>query len=383
MFSDFPNLHPLVVHFPIVLLLLGAALQALLVYKTWPPVKWITLGVMAGGFLGALAASTTFHAEPMGLAPKAATVFAAHEQYAGYTLWLSGITLLLAGIGIFFKLERRAYEILVLVAAVATAGVISVAGHRGAQLVYVEGVGPQGRLLDKGHGHGGGEAMPGTAMEAGGHGEQGSAADHLQNPTPASPGQKSTAKKPSSNDIPSMDLKGQESPKQGSNKATPDQMADMDMSGSKPGGQGKSASRTGTMPNMPALESGRAMPQGLDISAPAKTRKMQGMPGMEGMPGKNKQAAGPKKSTKDKPGMEGMPGMDNMADMPGMKASPPKQPNKAMPPSNMKDMPGMEKGQAMPATGKMPSMSMPANPMDKFRFEDNNPARNKPKTDKQ
>jgi hypothetical protein len=49
----------------------------------------------------------------------------------------------------------------------------------------------------------------------------------------------------------------------------------------------------------------------------------------------------------------------------------------------MKDMPGMEKGQAMPATGTMPGMSMPANPMDKFRFEDNNPGRNKPKTDKQ
>lgn len=66
MFSDFPNLHPLVVHLPIVLLLLSAGLQALNVYKDWPPVKWITMAVMAGGFLGALAASTVFHAMPMG-----------------------------------------------------------------------------------------------------------------------------------------------------------------------------------------------------------------------------------------------------------------------------------------------------------------------------
>ena len=35
MFSDFPNLHPLVVHLPIVLLLLSAGLQALLVYTDW------------------------------------------------------------------------------------------------------------------------------------------------------------------------------------------------------------------------------------------------------------------------------------------------------------------------------------------------------------
>ena len=79
-----------------------AGLQALLVYKDWPPVKWITMGVMAGGFLGAVAASTYFHAMPMGLPARAAAVFAAHEQYAGYTLWLSGITLLLAGVGAFF-----------------------------------------------------------------------------------------------------------------------------------------------------------------------------------------------------------------------------------------------------------------------------------------
>jgi hypothetical protein len=113
MFSDFPNLHPLVVHLPIVLLLLSAGLQALNVYKDWPPVKWITMGVMAGGFLGALAASTIFHAMPMGLAPRAAAVFEAHEKFASYTLWLAGITLLLAGIGAFFKIQRRAYEVLV------------------------------------------------------------------------------------------------------------------------------------------------------------------------------------------------------------------------------------------------------------------------------
>jgi uncharacterized membrane protein len=114
MFSDFPNLHPLVVHFPIVLVLLAAALQAVLVFREWPPVRWITLVVMAGGFAGALAASTTFHAMPMGLAPRAAAVFAAHEKFASYTLWLSGITLLLRSVGEYFKLQRRAYEILVL-----------------------------------------------------------------------------------------------------------------------------------------------------------------------------------------------------------------------------------------------------------------------------
>jgi uncharacterized membrane protein len=176
MFTDFPNLHPLVIHFPIVLLLLSVGLQALLVIKEWQQVRWITLAVMGGGFAGAVAASTVFHAMPMGLPARAAAVFAEHEQYAGYTMWLAGITLLLRGVGDYFQLRRRAYEVLVLVSALATAGTLSVAGHRGAQLVYVEGVGPKGNLLMKGdhHGHEGMEQMQEMKMdstESNGHGD--------------------------------------------------------------------------------------------------------------------------------------------------------------------------------------------------------------------
>ena len=116
----------------------------------------------------------------------------------------------------------------------------------------------------------------------------------------------------------------------------------------------------------------------------AVIRSIQLGHGNKGSPQRVGCVAGTKKPSKAKSAMEGMPGMENMADMPGMKASTPKQPSKSMPPmGNMKDMPGMGKGQAMPAMGTRPGMSMPANPMDKFRFEDNNPARNKAKNDKQ
>ena len=257
--------------------------------------------------------------------------------------------------------------------------------------MYIAGVGPQGHLVMKGdhHQHGGAEAMPGMKMEADGHEERGSADDHHEDATPASSGPQSTTGKPASNDMPGMDMNGQAFPKKGSSNVTPDQMGDMDMSGPKPGSPGRLAPRPGTMQNMPGMKmpaskSAQAMPKGMDMSTPAQPKQMQAMPGMENMPGMNKPAAGTKKPSKAKAGMEGMPGMDNMADMPGMKSSTPKQPSKSMPPmENMKDMPGMGKGQAMPATGTMPGMSMPGNPMDKFRFEDNNPARNKARNDKQ
>jgi uncharacterized membrane protein len=356
MFSDFPNLHPLVVHFPIVLILLAAALQAVLVFKDWPPVRWITLVVMAGGFAGALAASTVFHAEPMGLGVRAAAVFAAHEKYASYTLWLSGITLLLRGIGEFFKIQRRAYEILVLVFALAAAGVLSVAGHRGAQLVYVEGVGPQGHLLDKNHGHSHGdeEAEPAhSEMEAGSHDE------------PAAGPQSPAA------DMSGMDMGAPATAPKAPAKAPAGEMGTMKMADSKLTRPAPKAGAMADMPgmNMPAAKTPPSMPKGMDMSRPARPNQPKEMSGMANMPGMKSPSAGAKKLGKVPTEMEGMAGM------PGMKSAPAAQPAPA--PGNMADMPGMDKGQAMPATGSMPGMTMP-NPLDKFRFKDNNPARNQP-----
>ncbi|MBC6992073.1 DUF2231 domain-containing protein [Hymenobacter sp. BT491] len=358
MFSDFPNLHPLVVHFPIVLILLAAAFQAVLVFKDWPTVRWVTLVVMAGGFAGALAASTVFHAEPMGLGPRAAAVFSAHEKYASYTLWLSGITLLLRGVGDFFKIQRRAYEILVLAFALAAAGVLSVAGHRGAQLVYVEGVGPQGHLLDKNHGHSHGHEEAGAA-----HSEM--EADHHAEPAGTGSPQSPAA------DMSGMDMGTPATAPKAPAKASAGEMGTMEMTGSKPARPAAKAGAMADMPGMkaPAAKSSQQMPQGMDMSRPARPNQPKEMSGMANMPGMKRPAAGAKKPGKAPSGMAGM------ADMPGMKSAPAAQPAPA--PGNMADMPGMEKGHAMPATGSMPGMTMP-NPLDKFRFKDNNPARNHP-----
>lgn len=378
MFKDFPNLHPLVVHFPIVLILLSAALQAVLVFKDWPPVRWITLVIMAGGFAGALAASTVFHAMPMGLSPQAAEVFSAHEQYASYALWLSGITLLLGGVGEFFQLRRRAFDVLVLVAALAAAGSVSVAGHHGAQLVYIAGVGPQGHLVMKGdhHEHGGAEAMPGMntgaadaahdddhhdgATKAGGHD------DHTAAPDAAS--QPATSKM--------ADMPGMSSPNKTASLTKADApmpgMSGMDMPAPKKAARpAQPAPKSGmsAMPgmNMPGPQKQPTMPPGMNMTSQPKQPGIGAMPGMKGM---NMQPTGKKKSSKTAPGRSDM---GNMSDMPGMAMPNDQKPN-APPMGDMKNMPGMKKSQAMPG------MNIP-NPMDKYRFEDNNPAREQPKKD--
>lgn len=157
MFNEFPSLHPLIVHFPIVLILLAAGFEMVVVWKPhlWQ-IRWTTLFIMTAAFFSALAASTIFHAMPSADAPKAAMeIFEEHEKYAQLTLWMSGITLLLKSIGIFFKINRRLYEVIVLIAAVIAAIFLSIAGHHGARLTHVAGVGPMGRYLMKVHGEDG------------------------------------------------------------------------------------------------------------------------------------------------------------------------------------------------------------------------------------
>ncbi|MCB2410961.1 DUF2231 domain-containing protein [Hymenobacter lucidus] len=400
MFSDFPNLHPLVVHLPIVLIILAAALQALLVFKDWPQVRWIALAVMAGGFAGAVAASTVFHAKPLGLSPRAAAVFAAHEQFASYTTWLSGITLLLASIGFYFKVQRRAYEVLVLVAAVAAAGALSVAGHRGAQLVYVEGVGPKGNLLDKSHGHGGGEEMPGMDMstpEADAHNEEPGATDGTRQPAGSTPDNAQSGMEGMNMD-PKTAQPGQRS-------QLMEQMEGMSMPNQPGGGQSPPArtgraARPGTMADMPGMNMpSMSMPR---PSAQAPGRKAQpAQIDMGNMPGMDMGTARPKKTPRNQPAMGDMGTMPGMENMPGMQPAGGQKPGAIRQQTNdMSGMPGMKKGESMPGmgdmkgmdmkskegkgmdmkgAGTMPGMAMPS-PMDKYRFEDNNPARTQPKS---
>ena len=292
MFKDFPSLHPLVVHFPIVLILLAAAFQIMVVWKPhWRQICWATLFIMAAAFFSALAASTIFHAMPSADAPKAAMqIFEEHEKYAQLTLWMSGITLLLKSIGIFFKINRRLYELIVLLAAIIAAIFLSIAGHHGAKLTHVAGVGPMGRYLMKDHGAG--------------HDEK---------------------------DMEGMDMDGDSTT----------HMNDTHMNDSMPGMK--------NMPGMDTMKGMKNMDNMKDMEGMDKMKDMKNMPGMDKM-----------KDMKDMPGMDTMKNMKGMDDM-----------------KDMKDMPGMDSTMKME---DMKNMNMPMkNPMDTFRFPDNNPARKKAK----
>lgn len=75
-------------------------------------------------------------------------------MYATWTLWLSGIAVLLKAGSHFFMKRAVWAEVVAVLVLLASAYTVSVAGHHGSQLVFIEDVGPQGKYLEaEGHSH--------------------------------------------------------------------------------------------------------------------------------------------------------------------------------------------------------------------------------------
>lgn len=144
----FPNYHPLIVHFPIVLLLMAAIFQLLSFFFFKKEFGWTTLILLALAVITTWLASNTFHADPGELKGKAAEIFKVHEQMASYTWWFS-LAALITKLASHFFLKRKWWiesaTALLLVGAGIT---VSIAGHHGAMLVYMQGIGPEGKYLD-------------------------------------------------------------------------------------------------------------------------------------------------------------------------------------------------------------------------------------------
>ena len=268
MFKDFPSLHPLAVHFPIVLIVLGAAFQSVVVWKDWRQIHWTTLFILAGAFFSGLAAATILHAEPSANAPKAAMeMFEQHEKYAQLTLWMSGITLLLKSIGIFFGINRRVYHALVLLSAIVATIFVSITGHHGARLTHVAGVGPMGRYLMKDH-----------------HGKEGDMKDMNGMEMKGDSAMKMNDKMPGMDTMKNM--KGMDS-KKNTGKSKDINMKEMD-----------------NMKNMPGMEKTK---NGNRMDTMKGMKNMTGMDTMKDMKGID--------SRKEMQGMDSTMNMDNMKNM--------------------------------------------------------------------
>lgn len=147
----FPNYHPLIVHFPIVLLLMAVVFQLLSFFFFKREFGWTTLILLILAVITTWLASNTFHADPGLLKGKAAEIFKVHEQMADFTWWLS-VVALIAKLVSHFLLKRKWWvELAATILLIGSAVTVSIAGHHGAMLVYMQGIGPEGKYLDSYH----------------------------------------------------------------------------------------------------------------------------------------------------------------------------------------------------------------------------------------
>ena len=147
-YSEFPNLHPMVVHFPIVLLLLALLAQFIGLFGFRPQLSWFTLLLLLGGFVGALLASQVFHPHTTGLPEKIKEILETHEYYANLTTWLAGAAFVFKAISHFTKRKTWA-EVIIFLLITGSAVSVSLAAHLGSQMVYIEEVGPGGNYIEQ------------------------------------------------------------------------------------------------------------------------------------------------------------------------------------------------------------------------------------------
>ena len=111
----------------------------------------VTLILLALGVLSAWLSSNVFHAHTKELTGTAKEILETHEQMAALTWWFALSAFVIKTLSIFYFKRKLWVELLTVMLLTTSAIVVSIAGHHGAMLVHLEGIGPQGRSLELHH----------------------------------------------------------------------------------------------------------------------------------------------------------------------------------------------------------------------------------------
>lgn len=148
--EQFPNYHPMIVHFPIVLLLLAAVMQLVGFGIKNKEFHYTILVFAVLGYVSAYFAAAWRHPQINREAVSAAVqlIYDEHQFYARWSVYLGGAGAVLKGVELYFR-QRFFWVVLTALALLGTAAAVAISGHHGAELVHIHGIGPKGGFLKK------------------------------------------------------------------------------------------------------------------------------------------------------------------------------------------------------------------------------------------
>src|SRR5690606_9635265 len=143
-----PNVHPLVIHFPIALLVSAVLVDlASLFTRRWPGVQFAAIVLYAAGAAGALVAFLTGRAaaDAIDLPTRAVATLDEHANLAEATLWFFGIYALIRLATLWSKPARSRLVFHVPLFLVGFGGLYLLyqTAEHGGELVYAHGIGVQ------------------------------------------------------------------------------------------------------------------------------------------------------------------------------------------------------------------------------------------------
>jgi uncharacterized membrane protein len=144
----FPSpLHPAVVHFPIVLLILGMAVAVVAVFVRRWHLPWLVALMLVAGALGAVVATVTGGEDEEMVdesLPNTEQVLEMHEEWGETTrnaAIAAAVLAVAAALTANVRVAGRSLSVLTALVALAAAYSVAQAGHYGGELVYRHGAG--------------------------------------------------------------------------------------------------------------------------------------------------------------------------------------------------------------------------------------------------